>query len=183
MYSIKKYASANMITSLRKHKCQSCGECCRWEGQVFLYPTDVAGLAWLLKKNNADVIKNYCSLITWNTRNNPQYRLGLLRKSLGECIFLQDNLCLVNSKKPLICKAGPAGWHWITHQEKFHFYVKRAPCFKGKKDRLSIVEANDLFLESWEKEFEVSNISTIEDLANFYYVETCVINSINRISL
>ena len=87
-------------------ECQRCTACCRWPGQVRLTADEIENLADFKKISEYDFIQQYMRL-TQDRRG-----LALMEKPDGACIFLEDNLCAVQSVKPQQCRDFPNLWNF-----------------------------------------------------------------------
>lgn len=80
-------------------ECQQCGNCCRGQGYVYLNQQEIQRMAKFLSLNFLDFQLKYA--VTNEGRR-------VLKSHLNEdCIFLKDNLCMVNEVKPDQCKRWP----------------------------------------------------------------------------
>jgi Fe-S-cluster containining protein len=123
-------------------ECTRCGDCCRWEGHVYLTPEDTRRLS----QHQGIALEEYLRDYT------EQYGSSLVLKNKGkgtkECIYLEDNECSINSIKPKQCAEYPTK------------YEVRCPGFKhtgrtamSKYDEV-VSQMNDRFssLQGYEKE-------------------------------
>lgn len=87
-------------------RCQQCGGCCRWPGNVLLTDGDIAELAVFLRLGESEFIRRYTRLAT--------HRKGLsLREGAGDdCVFLEATQCRVYAARPQQCRDFP--WRWRT---------------------------------------------------------------------
>lgn len=83
-------------------ECVTCGECCRWPGEVRLTMTDIARLAAALHLSKDDFIHTHTRLS--RTRRG---QLCLNDGPDGACVFLQANRCSVYSDRPSQCRRFP----------------------------------------------------------------------------
>ena len=92
--------------------CVRCGACCRQPGDVRLQDDETEAIAHFLRLTIHDFTAIYTRL-----RANRS-GLVLAEATNGACIFLQDNLCRIQSVKPRQCRDYPAAWH-IPGEEHF----------------------------------------------------------------
>ena len=87
-----------------KFSCKRCSSCCRYDqGFVYLSKKDLNKLSSALKKDEKDVISEYC---IWVKNRNGDSVLSLKEKSNYDCI-LWDSGCTVYSARPLQCVTFP----------------------------------------------------------------------------
>lgn len=86
------------------YDCQRCTACCRWPGQVRLTDEEIARLASFKGIGESDFIQQFTRL------RQDRRGLVLMDKPNGECIFLEDNNCAVQSVKPQQCRDFPNLW-------------------------------------------------------------------------
>lgn len=88
----------------KNFKCEQCGACCRWPGNVHLTDADIERLARALQLSEAELIRRYTRLAT--------NRKGLsLRESSGDaCVFLEAGRCRVYDARPEQCSSFPFAW-------------------------------------------------------------------------
>ncbi len=92
------------MPDLLHFKCLRCGACCRQEGYV------------RLEKNEADIIADFLSIDiyhfteTYTILTKDRLNLSLREKENGECIFLTDLGCCINTVKPRQCLEFPFKW-------------------------------------------------------------------------
>ena len=93
------------------YQCQRCTNCCRWPGLVRVDDQDISALAANLGLSEHDFIQHY-------TRLRPQRDgLALIDKGNGECIFLEERDCAVQSVKPAQCSGFPNAWNFPGWRE------------------------------------------------------------------
>jgi hypothetical protein len=86
------------------YKCQRCGDCCRWPGQVKVTDAEIAAIAGHLGMTIEAFIDLY-------TRLGADRRgLSLMEKETGECVFLDGVDCRIQAVKPRQCRDFPSGW-------------------------------------------------------------------------
>jgi len=92
--------------------CVQCGACCRQPGDVYLRDNEIDTIAHFLGLPIHDFTAAYTRL-----RANRS-GLVLAETADGACIFLQENLCRIQSVKPRQCRNYPETWH-IPKEEQF----------------------------------------------------------------
>jgi hypothetical protein len=88
------------------YECQRCTACCRWPGQVKLTQTEIAQMAQLKGMDEWEFIQAYTRL------RSDRQGLALHEKPNGECVFLEDNNCAIQSCKPQQCRDFPNHWNF-----------------------------------------------------------------------
>ena len=115
---IKKSTSLKTILRLGK-KCKQCGHCCS-HGSGFILKDEIKKIAKKFKIEDKDFIRKYLKkTVVFNT---PVYKFRTKKsdKPYGECIFLEENKCRIQSVKPLHCRIGNCNEHgeelsaWFT---------------------------------------------------------------------
>lgn len=91
---------------LVSYECQRCTACCRWPGQVRLTDDEIGQLAAHLGLSGDEFIQQYMRL----TRD--RHGVALMEKGNGECIFLRDRDCTIQSVKPRQCRDFPNSWNF-----------------------------------------------------------------------
>lgn len=164
-YQIENFASTEMLDLQLRHKCICCGKCCKWKGNVFLYPNDISRLIHCLDISQALFLRKYCYLLSWNYDNKIQYRVCLNKRNSLSCVFLKNNRCKIHSYKPLVCKAGPAFWHFITDKKLFSIYYSKCPGFQNRSKQTNISVINTLFMKTWKAEINAFKSNSFDLLA------------------
>lgn len=85
-------------------KCQQCGACCRWPGNVLLTDADVSRLASAMQLSEEELIRNYTEL-AGNRR-----QLTLTERADGSCVLLEGSACRFYEARPEQCRIYPEGW-------------------------------------------------------------------------
>ncbi|MCX7766422.1 MAG: YkgJ family cysteine cluster protein [Candidatus Sumerlaeia bacterium] len=88
---------------LENFVCKRCGNCCRGEGFVKITPEEARIIATFLKITVPEFYRNYTvklADVVW-----------LKDKPNKDCIFLEDNLCVIHPVKPKQCRDFPRKWH------------------------------------------------------------------------
>lgn len=85
------------------NKCKKCGSCCKYKAG-FLIDGDLEKISRCLGISEEEVKKKYLEEI--DHFNKKFLRPKSRTKPFGECVFLKDNLCVIQGVKPLHCKVG-----------------------------------------------------------------------------
>ena len=89
------------------YKCQRCGNCCQWPGEVPVSDDEIVKIAEFLEMEVYDFIAEHTDL----RRNRTG--LTLKERKNGECIFLENgNSCSINDVKPVQCVGFPNTWNF-----------------------------------------------------------------------
>lgn len=88
------------------HDCQRCTACCRWPGQVRLTNEEITRIAAFLQLTEEEFIQRHTRL------QHDRRGLALHEHPGGACVFLQDNLCVIQSVKPQQCRDFPNLWKY-----------------------------------------------------------------------
>lgn len=122
-------------------ECTRCGDCCRWEGFIFLDPEDIKRLSDYHGIGREEYVKRY-------TRpHGSSIILKNKSESSDECVYLDKNKCSINNIKPKQCKDYP---------DK---YEPRCPGFRRKgrrsmgkfEDKVKAVNAKLSSVQGYEK--------------------------------
>ena len=81
--------------------CKKCGECCKNQGIVMIYPEDAVNIAGYLNISTKKFLKEYCHE---RILQSDTIRLKIYYMEIGQkCCFLDDdNLCSINGVKPCL---------------------------------------------------------------------------------
>ena len=88
------------------HDCQRCTACCRWPGQVCLNDEEIARIAEFLQLKVGEFIQTHTRL------RFDRQGLALQEQADGACVFLKDNLCVIQPVKPQQCRDFPNLWKY-----------------------------------------------------------------------
>ena len=88
------------------YECDRCTACCRWPGQVRLTDREISRLAQFLTLSEHDFIQRFARL------RSDRQGLALIDKPNGECVFLENGGCKVQSVKPQQCRDFPNLWNF-----------------------------------------------------------------------
>ncbi len=86
------------------YRCERCGACCRWPGQVRISSEEIRGIAAFLGMTEDRFIQEKTRL------RYDRQGLALLEKPNGECEFLSGVECLIQAVKPQQCRDFPNVW-------------------------------------------------------------------------
>jgi len=92
-----------MVSSSGQFQCMQCGNCCRGEGLVSATEDEVREMADYLHLDSEDFKNRYITPALF-----PHYWLA--ERQNKDCIFLENNRCLVHPVKPSQCKSFPQSW-------------------------------------------------------------------------
>ncbi|HIG82638.1 MAG TPA: YkgJ family cysteine cluster protein [Porticoccaceae bacterium] len=95
-----------MQTATIKYKCDRCGNCCQWPGEVPLSQSEISKMSKNLGCSENEFIQNFTKL------RQSRSGLTLSEKSDGSCIFLEGNSCKVHRSKPKQCRDFPNKWRF-----------------------------------------------------------------------
>jgi Fe-S-cluster containining protein len=101
-------------------ECTQCGECCKWDGSVYLKDGDIKKLANKLEEGDQDrFLEKY-------TRTIHAGKDIVLRnkENSSECVFLKNNKCSMWEDRPKQCDEYPVA------------YSPECPGFQTKKENL-----------------------------------------------
>ncbi len=91
--------------------CKICGACCKGEGSVFLYPEDVRKISGHFNISVQDTVDRYMEYVMLeiieNTGSYMYMPYMVLKKTSEKCVFLEKNVCSINSSKPFQCAHTP----------------------------------------------------------------------------
>lgn len=96
------------------YECQRCTACCRWPGQVRLTDAEITRLA------NYKGISEWAFIQEYTRLNSDRRGLALRDKENGECIFLENDNCAVQSVKPQQCRDFPNLWNFPGFEKVCH---------------------------------------------------------------
>lgn len=94
------------MTPPPKTGCKRCGRCCRVPGYVYLPRDEPDRIAAFLGLSTYEFTGRYARLV------NERSALSLKEKADGSCIFLDGNVCRIQTAKPSQCSAFPHGWRF-----------------------------------------------------------------------
>ncbi|MCF7669636.1 MAG: YkgJ family cysteine cluster protein [Verrucomicrobia bacterium] len=86
--------------------CRQCGACCRLPGHVRLDEKSISAIAEFLGITEREFIHDYTKL------RRDRRGLVLKEKRGVECIFLEDNRCIIHPVKPPQCIGFPREWNF-----------------------------------------------------------------------
>lgn len=85
-------------------KCTQCGDCCKWNGYVFLSDGDIQRL----RDKEGLSLNNFLERFTKDIMFEGEIRKVLAdKKGTNDCIYLKDNKCSVYDIKPKQCSDYP----------------------------------------------------------------------------
>ena len=95
-----------METATIEYKCDRCGKCCQWPGEVLLSESEISNMSKYMGCSENEFIQNFTTL------RQSRVGLTLAEKSDGSCIFLEGNSCKVHQSKPNQCSNFPNKWRF-----------------------------------------------------------------------
>ena len=101
--------------------CKKCGKCCimleeeEWKG-ISIFP-------WETHLFPEQDLKP--SLGLGQTPEDPQFKIILYTYTAQECLHLDENLCSIHAKRPLVCRSYPFR---VTHQGDKTIYIVAPEC-------------------------------------------------------
>jgi len=101
--------------------CKVCGDCCKGEGSVFLYPDDIRKIAQNMSMTVQEVIDKYTEYVMMETIDKggsySYMPFLVLKKNKGGCIFLNSTLCEIHKFKPFQCEHTPFVSEFFSDEE------------------------------------------------------------------
>ena len=86
-----------------KFTCKKCGNCCRWEGYIYVNRGDIERICNFLQIDRDTFRKEYLN-------PEPHILPNLKLKVNSECIFLKENQCSIYAVRPQQCEDFPFTW-------------------------------------------------------------------------
>jgi len=84
--------------------CRTCGECCRIKGFVFISEDEAQKIADFLRIDIYSFTEKYCEII-------ERKKMALKdKRGKNDCIFLENNGCLIYDVRPTQCANFPFNW-------------------------------------------------------------------------
>lgn len=101
--------------------CKICGNCCKGEGSVFLYPDDIKRISEHLNLSNQETVNKYAEYVMLeiieDTGSYMYMPYLVLKKSDDKCLFLKSNRCEINKFKPFQCMHTPFVSEFFSDEE------------------------------------------------------------------
>ncbi|MGI6395433.1 MAG: YkgJ family cysteine cluster protein [bacterium] len=153
---------------MTKFICKACGECCKGEGAVFLYPEDIKKIAENYSMTIQEAVNEYTEYVMLETiEKSGSYSYMpflILKKNKSECIFLNSSLCVIHKFKPFQCEKSPFIVDFYTDEAWQAHIKKMCPALEKAK----------------KKDFlEYSSIAEITEKAELDYYRLLQENSFN----
>lgn len=159
--------------------CQGCGNCCRAFNVNITHHDLLKILEYNPQFNVNDIVT-----IDFNHKNNS-YGINLKKRDNSpDCIFLEDNKCLINDYKPLTCSIWPftlRGNDLVTWETRNRVFIKDHCAYKEEKksnDKNKIVKnineyqkQNNKMLKAfqdWDQPIYTNNNTLNEKLIEFF---------------
>jgi len=136
--------------------CMECGECCRLpEGRVDIIPDEVSAISVYLGIKEEEFLKQYCAI--------AEEKVELRENAQKECIFLEDNRCIIYPVRPLQCRTFP---FWPENL-KSHFRWSQLKQFcrgidQGKHHSIEKIEEKRIKQKRYDKKLKYSWLEKIE---------------------
>lgn len=193
---LTKIADREDYTDELSFACQTCGNCCRHFKYVNVTHYDILrimenkpelkfeDIVDIVDLNSDQIFENH---LQTNSDKKRLYRYALKKKKDStECVFLENNICSINSYKPLGCKIWPftsKGQDLVTWSQNNRKFIKKFCAFTSIKGSNNEKEVLDLInvnieetqnsvslLDKWVDKIDINNIPEefIEDLKNNY---------------
>jgi uncharacterized protein len=93
------------------YQCDRCTACCKWPGDVKVEDDEIQAIADFLGIDFYRFVRDYTRLRTNRTG------LSLVEKENHECMWLDGNVCKLQSVKPRQCKGFPNQWNFQGWKE------------------------------------------------------------------
>jgi uncharacterized protein len=117
--------------------CKICGDCCKGDGSVFLYPEDIKAIADHLGTSIQDTVNKYAEHVMLEIIEKTGSYLYMpyliLKKKKSACIFSGDNLCEIHGFKPYQCKNTPFVSEFFS-DKSWRTYLKKSCPALGNMD-------------------------------------------------
>lgn len=118
--------------------CKICGDCCKGEGSVFLYPEDVKRIAENLSMTVQQVVEKYTEYVMMEIIEKSGSYLYLpyliLKKNKGTCVFSNSNMCEIHKFKPFQCAHTPFVSEFFSDNHWRNQLKRSCPALKNMKD-------------------------------------------------
>lgn len=95
-------------------ECQRCTACCRWPGDVRVSESEIRAIALHVGIAEPDFIERFTRL------REDRKGLSLVESPGGECVFLDGNLCRIQTVKPQQCRDFPNLWNFPGFEKSCH---------------------------------------------------------------
>ena len=115
-----------MHTDSIEYKCDRCGNCCKWPGEVPLSKSEISRMSEHLACSENEFIQNFTTL------RQSRSGLTLAEKSDGSCIFLEGKSCKVHQSKPNQCRNFPNQWRFPGWRQICEATPQRTDSSKSK---------------------------------------------------
>jgi len=118
--------------------CKICGDCCKGEGSVFLYPEDVLKIAENYSITAQEAVDRYTEYVMLEVVEKTGSYLYMpylvLKKQKGGCIFAGDNMCNIHSFKPYQCKNTPFVNEFFSDKSWRNYLKKNCPALADMEE-------------------------------------------------
>jgi uncharacterized protein len=119
--------------------CKICGDCCKGEGSVFLYPDDIKAIAQNFSISTQEAVDSYAEHIMLEIIEDTGSYLYMpyliLKKKNGGCVFSKENLCEIHKFKPYQCKNTPFVSEFFSDKSWQDYLRKNCPALKSMSEK------------------------------------------------
>ncbi|NHJ15010.1 MAG: YkgJ family cysteine cluster protein [Candidatus Thorarchaeota archaeon] len=148
-----------LLSAETKFECTMCGACCRDDTLlVTLTGTDISRIAFFLDLSASSILraldfyvidskknipKGLRHIPRVNTENGPAF-VAVRKMENGDCVFLEDNLCMIHSIRPSVCMSFPFVFRKDSGETKWGLSARNEICpglGKGKQVDAKELEA------------------------------------------
>ena len=147
---------------LSKHKCNQCGNCCSWDGYVYLSKKCLNKISDFFHMPKEKFITMYCEIIC--DRNT--YML-CLKKHNSSCIYY-SNCCTIHNVKPDICVFGASSWAWVTTEKNMKFYTQNSNSFNNESSEKILIDNISKMEKSAELEYKLRKITSLKKISEYF---------------
>jgi len=148
---------------LSKHRCRRCGNCCKWPGHTIIYGSEIHQISSALGITESEFARKYLKIVEIKCGDEIGFRFSLMKKSNGICIFYHNG-CSIQATKPLVCRVGAAGWHWVTVKENFNYYITHSKSFDNPQSNDTLLTNKEAFYASWKAEYDEPHYESPDSL-------------------
>ncbi len=119
--------------------CKICGDCCKGDGSVFLYPEDIAAIAEHFCLSAQEAVDKYAEHvmleIVEDTGSYLYMPYLILKKNESGCIFSIENLCEIHKLKPYQCKNTPFVSEFFSDNSWRKYLKDNCPALKTMDEK------------------------------------------------
>jgi len=168
-----------------KFKCDQCASCCRnWKGLILISLHEINNIAEKLNLTLEELFKDFIHFeetkYKYNDREIDLTYFGINQIN-NQCVFLNDNKCIIHEFKPFLCKIYPF-WS-IIMQDNIKFKEYSRLC-KGFNSKNGIYYNTDQILKNLKREQKyLQDLNRIALLINTIDENEILQDLINNIEL